>query len=148
VSGPATATTGSPFVVEIVVDGAQDLGGFEFDLVYDPTMLQVQQVESGPFLASSGRTVALLGPAIDQSAGKAAFGLYSQGTGAGASGGGVLARVTMMAIGPGRSALDLQTALLADPAGTLSLPTAQDGSIDLFGPPLGGMRLFLPTVAR
>jgi hypothetical protein len=49
--------------VDLVVEGAADLGAFEVDLLFDPQLVTVTQVLPGGFLASTGNTALPLGPA-------------------------------------------------------------------------------------
>jgi len=77
--------TGDDFMVEVWMDYAVDLGAFQFALEWDDSIVQLLDVDLGPFLESTGRT---LGPVTENiQTGKLLFGattLYrvaSQGTG-------------------------------------------------------------------
>jgi len=62
--GRLVGGVGDTVVVAVRVDGAVDLGAFEFHLGYDPAILQATGAELGAFLASTGRTPVPLGPAL------------------------------------------------------------------------------------
>jgi hypothetical protein len=95
---PASATTflNRPITVTIVISNVANLGGFQFTLAYSPTLVIVEDVTLGDFLGSSGRTAQPLGPAIDNSAGSAAFGGFTMGSPLGPSGAGVVARIRLL----------------------------------------------------
>ena len=52
--GTRTVTVGSNFPININVTGAVDLTSWQFNLKYDPSILQATLVTEGPFLASFG----------------------------------------------------------------------------------------------
>lgn len=51
------AQAGASFYVDVVVEGVENLGAFEFDLSYDDHFFKFGSLEVGPFLASTGRNV-------------------------------------------------------------------------------------------
>jgi hypothetical protein len=63
-----TANVGDTFFLNLNVVDAVDLTSWQFDLAYDPTLLQANLVTEGPFLASAGSTLFIPG-FIDNSAG-------------------------------------------------------------------------------
>ena len=63
----------------MVIEEARDLGGFQFDLVYDPAIVQVKEVDLGGFLGSTGRGTVPVGPEIDNQLGTVSFGAASFG---------------------------------------------------------------------
>ena len=52
-----TVTVGDHFSLNINVAGAIDLGLWQFDLAYNPSILQANLITEGPFLASFGTTL-------------------------------------------------------------------------------------------
>jgi hypothetical protein len=118
---------GDTFEVDVDLSGAVNLGGFEFDLGYDPNVVQVDHVYMGNGLDAQDRTVGQLGPR-DVHASTVAFGGYSYGSGAG-SNGGLMAHVIMTAVGEGTSSLTLQNAHTADTAAQPMTPTLSSGSV-------------------
>lgn len=123
------------FSVELVVDGATQLGGYQVDLLFDPELLTVTEVVPGTFLASSDRTVIGLGPTIDSAHGVITVGGISHGTGSGASGSGVLATVHFLAgPAPGTSPLTLTNLQVIQVAGALQSASPQGGSVTIEPP--------------
>jgi len=148
VSSPISATAGDTFTVEVVVDSAQNLGGFEFDLAFNPAVIKVQDAALGDLLGSTGRTAARIGPWIDNAAGVVAFGGYSHGDQAGTSSGGALGWITFRAIAEGSSILDIQSPLLADAQGNLTRAADQDAMVEVQPSPISAFSLYLPLVLR
>ncbi len=62
------ANVGDTFSLNLNVADAVDLTAWQFDLAYDPTLLQANLVTEGPFLSSAGSTLFVPG-FIDNSAG-------------------------------------------------------------------------------
>ena len=96
---PAAVTlpeAGVKFGINVLIEDVQDLGGFQFDINYDPAIVTIQSdaaVVLGPFLASSGNSASPLGPSIDNVGGKVSFGGFSFGGKAGPNGTGILASI-------------------------------------------------------
>jgi len=125
---------GQPFTVHVMVEGAMDLGAFQFDMAYDPAVVTVTGVALGPFLGSTGRTAQSLGSDIDNTVGSITFAAFSFGGKAGPQGMGVLAIVTLTAVGPGTSALNLQGVVVTDALAN-ALPTSvQGGTVAVSAP--------------
>jgi len=142
------ASFGSDITVDIMVDNAEDLGAYVFDLLLtgdvakdgaEVVEIVAPYAQDGGFLDVPGRTILTLpveGPDYDPAARKLAFGACSFGTAPGPSGTGVLARVTLRPTALGRATLDLQNVTLVDTQGN-DWPnasagrdlTVQDGSI-------------------
>ena len=112
VSGAATVGGNTTF--DIVVADAEDLYAFQFDLSFDPTIIQVATVLEGAFLATGGSTFCLPGD-IDNVAGTLSFlGNSLIGDIPGVFGAGILARVTFTALAAGTSTIDLLNAIVLD----------------------------------
>ena len=119
---------GETIEVDVNLTNATDLGGFEFDLGYDSTVMQIDKIFMGTGLNATGRTVGKLGPkSIDAST--EAFGGYSYGSGAGSNGTGAMARVIMTAIAAGASPLTLQNAHTAKTTAEAITPTLSNGTV-------------------
>src|SRR5947209_979880 len=113
-AGSATVSTGDVFTVPVSITGASDVFAFQFDLAFDPAVLQLQSISEGGFLGTAGSTVFVPG-SIDNTAGTATATADSlTGTGPGASGSGTLADFTFQAIATGTSALTLSGVILLD----------------------------------
>lgn len=116
---------GGSFTVDVVVEDVDDLGGFQFTMVFSPTVVKVDNVALGPFLGSTGRSVSPVGPNIDNVNGTVTFGGYSYGSAPGPDGTGVVATITLSPLAEGESDLCLPEAgaQLVDTNGT-TIPLA------------------------
>lgn len=122
------------FTVDVTIDDAADLGAFQFDINYDPSVITVTDVTLGPFLGSTGRTAQPIGSHIDNTAGVATFGAFSFGNNAGPDGTGLLATVTLKAVGSGTSALNLQNVLVTDTIANTQSASMQNGTVAVAAP--------------
>ena len=126
-AAPAAATTlsiaaptepvkvGETFVVDVVVTDATDLYGFQFDLAFAVPVLQAQEVVEGGFLAAGGASTFFLPGWIDGGEGRVSFVANTRlGPDGGASGDGVLARLSFLALAPGPASLSLSNVVLLD----------------------------------
>jgi hypothetical protein len=80
------------FVVQVVIEEAGDLGAFQFDVTYGPSIVQVTEAVLGDFLGSTGRSMVPIGPEVNNAEGKVTLGAISLGSAAGPSGTGVCGR--------------------------------------------------------
>ncbi|MFQ5613327.1 MAG: carboxypeptidase regulatory-like domain-containing protein [Anaerolineae bacterium] len=145
-SSPLTVYTGGPpmiwvnpeFVnqemgiggsITIDVGDMSDFGGFQGELLFDPAVVEIQSVELGDFLESTGRTAGPLLAEVDDSAGSLFFGAYSSGRVAGPNGGGTLIIVNFTAKIEGSSAFDLENVVLTSRLGDEIAANVFDGSL-------------------
>jgi len=130
------AAVGVPFSVDATVANVSDLGAYEITLSFDPAFLQVADVEDGPFLGSSGRTLYCPNPIVDATNGTVRYGCATFGTQdqVGVTGSGELAAVTFSALAGGTSDLAFVNPTdLSDPLSN-DIPVATaDGSVDIGG---------------
>ena len=131
VVNPATVTPGNPFQASVWANQVTDLYAYQFDLTFDPSILQLVDIQEGPFLASGGATVFLPG-LIDNTLGTATFTIGSLvGPIAGVSGTGDLADLFFTSAGTGTSPLDLSNVEALD-SSLSDIPVSQrDGSVDV-----------------
>jgi|HubBroStandDraft_4_1064222.scaffolds.fasta_scaffold117570_2 hypothetical protein len=131
VSGPANVSVGDSFTIDIGVSQAADLYGFQFDLGFDPTILQATRFAEGTFLTSQGSTF-FFNNGIDNVAGTVAFNADTLiGVSSGASGDGLLMTFDFASIAAGTSGLTISNVVLSDSNGN-SLPFAvQNNSVDV-----------------
>ena len=123
---------GSTFTLTLNIEHAQDLAGYEFDLVYDPRMVEVTGVTPESFLQSTGRRVIFLGPRMDAKVGVVAFGAASYGQPPGVSGEGVLVSLQLKARAAGSTALKFNPGgLLFDSRANPQEPEFSGTSIDV-----------------
>lgn len=109
-----SATVGDTVSFDIVISDVTDLFGFQFDLGFDPDIVQGVSITEGDFLSGGGTTFFVPGD-IDNAAGVLAFTANALiGEIAGVSGGGTLARVTFTAIAAGTSLLNIFNTTLLD----------------------------------
>ena len=131
------------FTVEVKLDAVAQLGGFEARLVYPPTLVEVERVEFGPLLGSSGRTATLLGPRVNQNAGTVTFGGYTTGSTASPTGSAVVARVIFRVLKDGVATFDLQAPLAVTSTGAPVLVRDQDAVVQI-----GKRHLSLPVIEK
>jgi hypothetical protein len=120
----AVPGAGETFTTDVTVANAAGLLGFQFDVNFDPTMLAVETIALGPFLASTGRSPQPLGPdATNATSGRVVFGGFTLGTPdqPGASGDGVVATITWKVVQPAEFQATLSRVQLAG-AGGRALP--------------------------
>ena len=139
------AEVGESLTLQVMIDEAVDLGGFEFRLAYDPAVLQSDGAAMGPFLGSTGRSVSPLGPQINNDAGVLTFGGFSLGDQPGPDGSGLLAEITFSVVGSGQSAVRFLDAQITHTNGETQggLPT-QSGHVEVGE----GLAAYLPLILR
>lgn len=120
---------GETFSVTVKIEDAIDLGAFEFELTYNPGVVQTTTttVALGPFLGSTGRSVGEVGPTFG--AGSVTYGAYSFGDGPGPNGDGVLATITLQATSVGTSTLHLKNVVVTNTTGGPISARVEDGEV-------------------
>lgn len=103
------------FATEVMIQDAEAVLGFQFDAVFDAEMVELTGIELGPWLGSTGRSPAPLGPAPSRSGTGATVGGYTLGSAEtpGASGDGLLVTLRWKAKGTGDTELKLENLQLA-----------------------------------
>ena len=117
------------FTLPVSIADVSDLYAFQFDLAFDPAILQLLSISEGSFLPSGGSTIFFAGT-IDNIAGTATDTADTLvGNIPGVSGSGDLVDFTFEAISPGISSVSLSNGLLFDSSFN-SIPfTTVDGSV-------------------
>ncbi len=113
-------STGGTFQVEVTVENVVHLGAFQFDLVYDPTIIEFVDAELGSFLGSTGCTVM---DAETHTSGRLTYGGHIVGTCFGPNGDGPVATITFDPVASGESDLILENEQLLtsdDPPGPIT----------------------------
>lgn len=109
---------GSSFNVNVNVQDAVDLAGFQFELVYNPDIVSISSVVLSNFLITQGRTVETIPGMpeydIDNEAGRLTCNRVTVGTGAGASGSGTLVSITFQVKSLSDDYLNIENAYLTD----------------------------------
>ena len=128
-AGSASALTGQIVSVPINVSGVLDLYAYEFDVSFNPAIVQLQNITEGPFLAGAGTT--FFGPGtIDNTAGTAVFTFDTLiGPIGGAAGSGTLANFSFLPIALGTSPVSLANVILLDSSLNILPVTTSDGVI-------------------
>ncbi len=123
---------GDTFEVSLMIRDVEDLGNFEVTLTYAPDVVHVEGAELGTFLSDPsqvGRQYELLDPIIDNETGQARFGVFSVGTEPGVSGSGEVLRISMVAAGPGETALHQQDVQVLNTAAEPIPTRTEDGKV-------------------
>jgi hypothetical protein len=122
---------GQTFDVDIFVTDVADLKGWQGILTYDPKVVNVANADVELFLAGTeaGRTINLSEPVPDKD-GSYLLVIADMTPGAGHSGSGVLARVTLQVVGTGTSFLTLDKNVLGDSTANAIGPMTSDGWFD------------------
>jgi hypothetical protein len=121
---------GDQVVVDIVVTDAANLGAYQFDLIFNASLLNPVSVVNGSFLESTGRTAIVTGPSYGT--GTLTFGAFTFGsTPPGPDGSGTLATITFDGLAPGTSTLDLSGIIVTNTSGNVQSSSGTDGSITI-----------------
>lgn len=108
------ADVDADFSIAVTIKNVEDLGFFQFKVIFDPALLQVKEVALGDFLASTGRSATGVGPLIDNQTGSLTYGGFSLGALKGPDGNGVLAEVTFTGRATGVSTVRLSNVIVRD----------------------------------
>ena len=130
----STVPVDQSVTVSVIIDDASDLGGFQFDLLYNSTTVAVDEARLGDLLGSAERLTITVGPKIDNDAGKVTFGAAGYGSSQGPNGTGALALITFTGLDVGVSDLQLQRVWVVDTAGNPQTYTVEDGSLEVSCP--------------
>lgn len=111
-AGFATVQVGDVFTMQISISGAQDLSAWQFDLAFDPAILQANFITEGTFMSGFGQTLFVPG-VVDNGSGTISLTADSYVDFAPLpSGDGVLALIEFQALTEGISALALSNVFL------------------------------------
>jgi len=119
--------------VDIRISNVEDLGAFEFVLVFDGNLAQVDRVEKGEFLGSSGREVLCLDPTIDTAAVRYECVTLGAEPVRGSDGSGVLASVFLTPKAKGKTAVELTHVKLQNPTAVTIDSRVDDATLEVFG---------------
>ncbi len=134
------AESGQVVSIDVIVENVNNLGAFQFDIVFDTNILHVSAATMGVLLGSTGRTVIPVGPDMDNSTnpGKITYGAATLGSVAGPNGNGILASVEFTTQVNGSATLELQNVQLSDVDGqTLTIANLFNGSVIVGSIPTG-----------
>ena len=105
---PTPIHTGDTFTLDIRAENITDLVGWQFDIAFDPAILEALNVSEGDFLKTGGSTTFFQGGSIDNAAGKITGLNAARLNAQGATGTGTLLQVTFKAKSAGETKLALQ----------------------------------------
>ena len=111
---------GDTFTLRLSAEDIDDLAGWQTDVTFDPTVLEVVKVSEGNFLKKGGVDTFFLGGTIDNTAGKIAK-ISSARLSGGVDGTGTLLSVTFIAKAAGRTRITLSN-LHAGDSSTEAIP--------------------------
>ena len=156
-AGSADVLVGDVFTLPVSIADVSDLYAFQFDLSFDPSILQLLSISEGSFLPTVGSTFFIPG-AIDNTAGTATSNADTLvGDIPGASGDGDLVDFMFQAINPGTSPVALSNGILLDSTFNFIPFTTLDGSVTVAPSPapeppglswIGGLGLCAMLLAK
>lgn len=97
---------GGTATVRVAVDNVSDLFSIPFLLLYDPTLISVEDVEYGDFLQAGGQPIAIV-LQVDKEHGEAVLSATRQPNTRGVSGSGAIMDIVIKGLAPGASALSI-----------------------------------------
>ena len=126
---------GETFTVDIVVDPDAEIGGAQFSLSFDPSLVTANDVIEGNLLSQGGASTYFISGAIDNAAGSitGVFGAITA-DGETVSQSGVFATISFTAgAAVGTSALDLTNVIVGDSQGQAMDIEVTDGRVSVIG---------------
>ncbi|MBU0490216.1 MAG: PKD domain-containing protein [Chloroflexi bacterium] len=129
--------------LSVEIKDAKNLGGVQFDLVFDPAQFDFDSVTLGPALGSTGNTARLLEPVGNCQAGHITCGGFSFGEYEGPTAGQLFV-VSLIARQVGTAPVTLTSVQLVDRAGQVYYPASVEPALVA----VGQSRLYLPLVCR
>jgi hypothetical protein len=117
ISASVTKVSLEEMIAEVRVQNVEDLFGFQFDLHFDPQILEAVQIDEGDFLTSIGGSTFWTPPQIDNNAGRLTGTLDARLTPGSVSGDGTLATITFKIKKAGKSPLQLTNVKLSNEPG-------------------------------
>jgi hypothetical protein len=124
-----TTSTGTVITVDVDVANVTDLYGYQFDLTFNPNILQAVSSSEGSFLSSGGGTFFINGSNDNVGGTVSATADSLLSAVSGVSGSGQLAVFTFDAVGNGTSALAIQNEMLLDSNINILSDTTTGGSV-------------------
>ena len=104
---------GDTFSLDLNIENTHNLAGWQFDIAFDPTMLEAVEVSEGDFLNPEGNATFFQGGSIDNATGKITKLSSARLSEEGVSGRGALLSVTFTAKTTGQTQLSLENFQLA-----------------------------------
>ena len=136
-AGSTDVLVDTVFTLPVNIADVSDLYAFQFDLAFDPTILQLLSISEGTFLPAAGSTIFIPGT-IDNIGGNATSNADTLvGDIPGATGSGDLVDFTFLAINLGSSSVSLSNGILLDSSFNEIPFTTVDGTVNSVPEPAG-----------
>jgi hypothetical protein len=136
-----TVALGQTFTLSVNISGAADLYGYQFDLGFNPTVLQAISVTEGAFLGTGGPTIFLPGTIDNVGGSITANADILNGAVSGVNGNGDLLDVTFQALAVGSSGVQLFNLIALDSFGLGLTETTADSTVSVIPEPGTGLLL-------
>jgi hypothetical protein len=129
-----TTSTGSVVTVDVAISNVSDLYGYQFDLTFNPSVLQAVSSSEAPFLATGGSTFFV--PGTNDNLGGTVFATANTLLTAvsGVNGSGELVVFTFDAIGTGTSTLAIQNETLLNSSINVISDLTKSGFVNVSPP--------------
>ena len=124
-----TASTGSVVTVDVAISNVSDLYAYQFDLGFNPSVLQAVSSSEGPFLAGGGSTFFIPGTSDNLAGTVLATADTLLSATNGVNGSGELAVFTFDAVGAGISTLSIQNETLLNSSLDLISDLTKTGAV-------------------
>jgi len=121
-------SSGDAFSVDIRAEDVKNLLGWQFDIAFNPDMIEFVKVTEGPFLKSKGKTLFISGSKKQGAVRNIAASLLGNDS---VSGSGVIATVYFKLAKRGSAKLDLENHLFSDPAAQPIAHSVENGGVNL-----------------
>jgi hypothetical protein len=132
----AVVRVGDTFPLDVLVAQAPALYAFQFDIAFDPAIVQANTVLEGGFLSAGGRATFFLPGTIDNIAGTVSFTAGTLvGPGPAVTGDGLVVHLSFQALAPGHSELSFGNVVLLDSALAELATTSMNGAIHVTSVP-------------
>jgi len=130
-----TTTTGSLVTVDVSISSVTNLYGYQFDLTFNPSILQAVSSSEGSFLSKDGSATFFIPGTNDNVGGTVAATADTLLTAVnGVGGAGELVVITFDAIGSGTSAINIANEILLDSNLNIISDTTTGGSVTVNSP--------------
>jgi hypothetical protein len=133
-SNAQTAAVGQSVNITVDVASVVDLYAYQFDLLFDPSVLQVKSLSEGSYLVSGGPTIFIPGT-VDNGGGLVSATAAVLESAAGVSGSGVLVMFDFTAIAAGSTNINLDNVVLLDSGLSGIAATISNGSVAISAVP-------------
>jgi hypothetical protein len=125
-----TASTGSQFGVAVNVNAPYPVFALQFEMYFDPQVLEVVEVKEDNFLKNDNVSTYQV-TSFDNDAGKIVFASTRYGTENGITGGGTLSKITFRGKAAGSTNLEFQNVIVSDPNIEEIPNTSIDGVVNI-----------------